>query len=147
MKSIVKSQLTGKWYKHTRDFHSHELKFAEIFIYLSVKGLRTTGCSRTSYDLLYVGVKEDRSKILRKMSLRITEKNGCDYLIISNFVFRKKYKILLFDDKNGFLILSDKSIKNISIYSRKYKVTPDVIESYFREIDFKSPVKIIIEEL
>ena len=147
MKSIDNSQLTGKWYKHTRDSHSRELKFVEIFIYLPVNGLRTTDYSRTSYDLLYVGVKEDRNKILRKMSLRIIEKNGCDYLIVSNIIFKKKFKVLLFDEENGILILSDKRMKNISIYSRKYKVTPDVIESYFRKIDFKSSVKIIIEEL
>lgn len=147
MKSIAESQLAGKWYKHTRDFHSHELKFAEIFIYISVNGLRTTDNSRTSYDLLYVGIKEDRNKFLRKMSLRIIEKNGCDYLIVSNFIFRKKFKVLLFDEENSLIILSDKSMKNISIYSRKYNVTPDVIESFFRKIDFKNPVKIIIEEL
>ena len=145
MKSIVKSQLTGKWYKLTRDFRSRELKFAEIFIYLSVNGLRTTNNSHL--DLLYVGVKEDRNKILRKMSLRIIEKSSYNYLIVSNFIFRKKYKVLLFDEENGILILSDKRMKIISIYSRKYKVTPDVIESYFRKIDFKSSVKIIIEEL
>ena len=147
MKSIVNSQLTGKWYKHTRDSHSRELKFVEIFIYLSVNGLRTTDYSRTSYDLLYVGVKEDRNKILRKMSLRIIEKSSYNYLIVSNFIFRKKFKVLLFDKENGILILSEKKKKKISIYSRKYKVTPDVIESYFRKIDFKSSVKIIIEEL
>ena len=145
MKSIVKSQLTGKWYKLTRDFRSRELKFAEIFIYLSVNGLRTTNNSHL--DLLYVGVKEDRNKILRKMSLRIIEKSSYNYLIVSNFIFRKKYKVLLFDEENGILILSDKRMKIISIYSRKYKVTPDVIERYFRKIDFKSSVKIIIEEL
>ena len=104
MKSIDNSQLTGKWYKHTRDSHSRELKFVEIFIYLSVNGLRTTDYSRTSYDLLYVGVKEDRNKILRKMSLRIIEKSSYNYLIVSNFIFRKKFKILLFDEENGFII-------------------------------------------
>lgn len=145
MKSIVKSQLTGKWYKLTRDFRSRELKFAEIFIYLSVNGPRTTNNSHL--DLLYVGVKEDRNKILRKMSLRIIEKSSYNYLIVSNFIFRKKFKVLLFDEENGILILSDKRMKKISIYSRKYKVTPDVIERYFRKIDFKSSVKIIIEEL
>ena len=145
MKSIVKSQLTGKWYKLTRDFHSRELKFAEIFIYLSVNDQRPT--NNSPLDLLYVGVKEDRCKILRKMSLRIIEKSSYNYLIVSNFIFRKKFKVLLFDEENGILILSDKRMKKISIYSRKYKVTPDVIESYFRKIDFKSSVKIIIEEL
>lgn len=145
MKSIVKSQLTGKWYKLTRDFHSRELKFAEIFIYLSVNDQRPT--NNSPLDLLYVGVKEDRCKILRKMSLRIIEKSGYNYLIVSNFIFRKKFKVLLFDEENGILILSDKRMTIISIYSRKYKVTPDVIESYFRKIDFKSSVKIIIEEL
>lgn len=146
MKSIVKSQLTGKWYKHTRDFRSRELKFVEIFIYLSVNGLRTTDYCRTSYDLLYVGVKEDRNKILRKMSLRIIEKNGCDYLIVSNIIFKKKFKVLLFDEENGILILSDKRMKNISIYSRRFKVKLDVIEDYLKKIEFKNPIKIILGE-
>ena len=146
MKSIVKSQLTGKWYKLTRDFRSRELKFAEIFIYLSVNGLRTTDYCRTSYDFLYVGVKEDRNKILRKMSLRIIEKNGCDYLIVSNIIFKKKFKVLLFDEENGILILSDKRMKNISIYSRRFKVKLDVIEDYLKKIEFKNPIKIILGE-
>ena len=146
MKSIDNSQLTGKWYKHTRDSHSRELKFVEIFIYLSVNGLRTTDHSRTSYDLLYVGVKEDRNKILRKMSLRIIEKNGCDYLIVSNIIFKKKFKVLLFDEENGILILSDKRMKNISIYSRRFKVKLDVIEDYLKKIEFKNPIKIILGE-
>ena len=144
MKSIVKSQLTGKWYKLTRDFRSRELKFAEIFIYLSVNGLRTTNNSHL--DLLYVGVKEDRNKILRKMSLRIIEKNGCDYLIVSNIIFKKKFKVLLFDEENGILILSDKRMKNISIYSRRFKVKLDVIEDYLKKIEFKNPIKIILGE-
>ena len=144
MKSIVKSQLTGKWYKLTRDFRSRELKFAEIFIYLSVNGLRTTNNSHL--DLLYVGVKEDRNKILRKMSLRIIEKSSYNYLIVSNFIFRKKFKVLLFDEENGILILSDKRMKKISIYSRKYKVKLDVIEDYLKKIEFKNPIKIILGE-
>ena len=146
MKSIDNSQLTGKWYKHTRDSHSRELKFVEIFIYLSVNGLRTTDYSRTSYDLLYVGVKEDRNKILRKMSLRIIEKSSYNYLIVSNFIFRKKFKILLFDEENGFIILSDKSMKNVSIYSRRFKVKIDIIEDYLKKIELENPVKIILGE-
>lgn len=144
MKSIVKSQLTGKWYKLTRDFRSRELKFAEIFIYLSVNGLRTTNNSHL--DLLYVGVKEDRNKILRKMSLRIIEKSSYNYLIVSNFIFRKKFKVLLFDEENGILILSDKRMKKISIYSRRFKVKLDVIEDYLKKIEFKNPIKIILGE-
>ena len=146
MKSIVKSQLTGKWYKLTRDFHSRELKFAEIFIYLSVNELRTTDYCRTSYDLLYVGVKEDRCKILRKMSLRIIEKSSYNYLIVSNFIFRKKFKVLLFDEENGFIILSDRSMKNVSIYSRRFKVKIDIIEDYLKKIELENPIKIILGE-
>ena len=146
MKSIDNSQLTGKWYKHTRDSHSRELKFVEIFIYLSVNGLRTTDYSRTSYDLLYVGVKEDRNKILRKMSLRIIEKSSYNYLIVSNFIFRKKFKILLFDEENGFIILSDRSMKNVSIYSRRFKVKIDIIEDYLKKIELENPIKIILGE-
>ena len=80
------------------------------------------------------------------MSLRIIEKNGCDYLIVSNIIFKKKFKVLLFDEENGILILSDKRMKNISIYSRRFKVKLDVIEDYLKKIEFKNPIKIILGE-
>ena len=146
MKSIDNSQLTGKWYKHTRDSHSRELKFVEIFIYLSHKVNELRSVNNNHLDLLYVGVKEDRSKILRKMSLRTVSIDDCNYLIIRKFLFCKKYRVLLFDEENGILILSDKRKKNISIYSRRIKVKIDLIEYYLKKIGFKNPVKIILEE-
>lgn len=147
MKSIVNSQLKGKWYKHTRDTRSRELEFMEIFIYLSTcHDCRMLWSKDKNMDLLYVGVKEDHNKILRKMSLRIMYKSDCNYLIVKSFLSCKKFKVLLFDEENGFLILSDKNMKNISIYSRKYKITRDVIEDYLKRIELKNPVKMIMED-
>ena len=145
MKSIVKSQLTGKWYKITRDFHSQELKFTEIFIYLSLNENRKKSYNNYLLDLLYVGVKEDRSKVLRKKSLRIRKKDKINYLIIRSLFFRKKFKVLLFDKDNGILILSDKR-KNISIYSRRHKIEHEVLEDLLSKIKFSKSIDLMIME-
>lgn len=145
MKSIVKSQLTGKWYKITRDFHSQELKFTEIFIYLSLNERRKTSINNYLLDLLYVGVKEDRSKILKKKSLRIKKKDKLNYLIIRSLFYRKKFRVLLFDNDNGILILSDKR-KNISIYSRRHKIEHEVLEDLLSKIKFSKSIDLMIME-
>ncbi len=145
MKSIVKSQLTGKWYKITRDFHSQELKFTEIFIYLSLNENKKKSSDNYLLDLLYVGVKEDRSKVLKKKSLRIKKKDKINYLIIRSLFFRKKFKVLLFDKDNGILILSDKR-KNISIYSRRHKIEHEVLEDLLSKIKFSKSIDLMIME-
>ena len=145
MKSIVKSQLTGKWYKITRDIHSQELKFTEIFIYLSLNERRKTSINNYLLDLLYVGVKEDRSKALRKKSLRIKKKDNLYYLIIRSLFYKKKFKVLLFDKDNGILILSDKR-KNISIYSRRHKIEHEVLEDLLSKIKFSKSIDLMIME-
>ena len=145
MKSIVKSQLTGKWYKITRDFHSQELKFTEIFIYLSLNERRKTSINNYLLDLLYVGVKEDRSKALRKKSLRIKKKDNLYYLIIRSLFYKKKFKVLLFDKDNGILIISDKR-KNISIYSRRHKIEHEVLEDLLSKIKFSKSIDLMIME-
>ena len=145
MKPIVDSQLTGKWYKITRDFHSQELKFTEIFIYLSLNENKKKSSDNYLLDLLYVGVKEDRSKVLRKKSLRIRKKDKINYLIIRSLFFRKKFKVLLFDKDNGILILSDKR-KNISIYSRRHKVEHGVLEDLLGKIKFSKSIDLMIME-
>lgn len=146
MKPIVDSQLTGKWYKITRDFHSQEFQFTEIFIYLSLnENRRKKSSDNYLLDLLYVGVKEDRSKVLRKKSLRIKKKDKLNYLIIRNLFFRKKFKVLLFDKDNGVLILSDKR-KNISIYSRRHKVEHEVLEDLLGKIKFSKSIDLMIME-
>ena len=145
MKSIVKSQLTGKWYKITRDFHSKELKFTEIFIYLSLNERRKTSINNYLLDLLYVGVKEDRSKILKKKSLRIKKKDNLYYLIIRSLFYKKKFKVLLFDNDNSILILSDKR-KNISIYSRRHKIEHEVLEDLLSKIKFSKSIDLMIME-
>ena len=145
MKPIVDSQLTGKWYKITRDFHSQELKFTEIFIYLSLNENKKKSSDNYLLDLLYVGVKEDRSKVLRKKSLRIKKKDKINYLIIRSLFFRKKFKVLLFDKDNGILILSDKR-KNISIYSRRHKIEHEVLEDLLSKIKFSKSIDLMIME-
>ena len=145
MKPIVNSQLTGKWYKITRDFHSQELKFTEIFIYLSLNENKKKSSDNYLLDLLYVGVKEDRSKVLKKKSLRIRKKDKLNYLIIRSLFFRKKFKALLFDKDNGILILSDKR-KNISIYSRRHKVKHEVLEDLLSKIKFSKSIDLMIME-
>lgn len=145
MKPIVDSQLTGKWYKITRDFHSQEFQFTEIFIYLSLNENRKKSSDNYLLDLLYVGVKEDRSKVLRKKSLRIKKKDKLNYLIIRNLFFRKKFKVLLFDKDNGVLILSDRR-KNISIYSRRHKVEHEVLEDLLGKIKFSKSIDLMIME-
>ena len=145
MKPIVNSQLTGKWYKITRDFHSQEFKFTEIFIYLSLNENRKKSYNNYLLDLLYVGVKEDRSKVLKKKSLRIKKKDIINYLIIRSLFFRKKFKVLLFDKDNGILILSDKR-KNISIYSRRHKVEHEVLEDLLSKIKFSKSIDLMIME-
>ncbi len=145
MKPIVNSQLTGKWYKITRDFHSQEFKFTEIFIYLSLNERRKKSSDNYLLDLLYVGVKEDRSKVLRKKSLRIRKKDKINYLIIRSLFFRKKFKVLLFDKDNGILILSDKR-KNISIYSRRHKIGHEALEDLLSKIKFSKSIDLMIME-
>lgn len=145
MKPIVNSQLTGKWYKITRDFHSQEFKFTEIFIYLSLNERRKKSSDNYLLDLLYVGVKEDRSKVLKKKSLRIKKKDKINYLIIRSLFFRKKFKVLLFEEDNGILILSDKR-KNISIYSRRHKVEHEVLEDLLSKIKFSKSIDLMIME-
>lgn len=145
MKPIVNSQLTGKWYKITRDFHSQELKFTEIFIYLSLNENKTKSSDNYLLDLLYVGVKEDRSKVLKKKSLRIRKKDKINYLIIRSLFFRKKFKVLLFGKDNGILILSDKR-KNISIYSRRHKIEHEVLEYLLSKIKFSKSIDLMIME-
>ena len=145
MKPIVDSQLTGKWYKITRDFHSQEFQFTEIFIYLSLNENRKKSSDNYLLDLLYVGVKEDRSKVLKKKSLRIRKKDKINYLIIRSLFFRKKFKVLLFDKDNGILILSDKR-KNISIYSRRHKIEHEVLEDLLSKIKFSKSIDLMIME-
>lgn len=129
MESIVNSQLTGKWYQLARTFNFYEKRFVEIMYYISIS-------CESDMDLLYIGVKEDRSKILKKFSLKILTKNDCDYLVLRKGLFRKTLKILTFDNKNGILILSDRKMKNILILSRKIYINHNVLESYLSKIEF-----------
>lgn len=129
MKSIVKSQLTGKWYQLARTSNFYEKRFVEIMYYISIS-------CENFIDLLYVGVEEDRTKVLKKLFLKILTKNDCNYIIVKKGLLRKTLKILTFDAKNGILILSDKKMKYISILSRKPYINHSILENYLNNIDF-----------
>ena len=128
MKPIANSQLTGKWYNIARTYNYLEMKFVETFLYVSV------GCEKC-FDLLYVGIKEDRSKVLRKLTLNVLTRNDANFIILKKGLFRKTFKILMFDNKEGILILSDEKIKYISILSRKPTLTHDVVENYLNQVE------------
>ena len=68
MKTIANSQLTGKWYSISRANNRLEMNFLEIFLYVSI------GCGN-HLDLLYVGINDDRSKVLKKFDLEILPKD------------------------------------------------------------------------
>ena len=128
MKSIANSQLTGKWYNIARTRNFFEMKFVEIFLYISI-------ACENYLDLLYVGIKEDRSKVLRKLTLETLTKNDTFFIILKKGFFRKRFKILTFDDKNGIMILSDKKMKYLSILSRKPTLSHEVVESYLNQVE------------
>ena len=128
MKSILNSQLTGKWYSIARTRNFFEMKFIEIFLYISI-------ACENYLDLLYVGIKEDRSKVLRKLTLEILTKNDTVFIILKKGFFRKRFKILTFDDKNGILILSDRKMKYLSILSRKPTLSHEVVESCLNQVE------------
>lgn len=128
MKPIANSQLTGKWYNIARTRNFFEMNFVEIFLYIS-------NAYENYIDLLYVGIKEDRSKVLRKLTLEVLTKNDTFFIILKKGFFRKRFKILTFDDKNGILILSDKKMKYLSIFSRKPIMQHEVMESYLNQIE------------
>ena len=128
MKSIANSQLTGKWYNIARTRNFFEMKFVEIFLYISI-------ACENYLDLLYVGIKEDRSKVLRKLTLEVLTKNDSFFIILKKGIFRKRFKILTFDDKNGILILSDKKMKYVSILSRKPTMKHEIVENYLIRVN------------
>lgn len=128
MKPIANSQLTGKWYNIARTRNFFEMNFVEIFLYIS-------NAYENYIDLLYVGIKEDRSKVLRKLTLEVLTKNDTFFIILKKGFFRKRFKILTFDDKNGILILSDKKMKYLSILSRKPTMKYEVMESYLNQVE------------
>lgn len=137
MKSIVNSQLTGKWYQIAKGENRSEKDFVEVMCYLSMS------CD-DNLDLLYVGVKNDRSKKLRKLSLKILTNEDSNCLVVSNVFFRKKLKILTFNKADGVIIISDRKMNYFSILSRKPTMNHDVVESYLSKIDYlKSNIKML----
>lgn len=128
MKSIVNSQLTGKWYRIAHTNSGFEMKFLEVFVYLSIS------CEKC-LDLLFVGIHEDRTKVLKKLSMRlIVNDKGVD-IVLKYFFFRKKLKVLTLDKKNEIIIVADDKLKYLAIYSRKSVVRHEVIEKLLSDID------------
>ena len=127
MKQIANSQLTGKWYSIARTYNLFEIEFFDIFVYISVS------CERV-LDLLYVGIKEDRSKILKKLTLNILTKNDSCFIVIRKGLFRKKMKVLTFDEKEGILVLADEKMKYVSVFSRKSELRREVVEKCLNSI-------------
>ena len=128
MKSIVNSQLTGKWYRIAHTNSGFEMKFLEVFMYLSIS------CEKC-LDLLFVGIHEDRTKVLKKLSMRlIVNDKGVD-IVLKYFFFRKKLKVLTLDKKNEIIIVADDKLKYLAIYSRKSVVRHEVIEKLLSNID------------
>ena len=128
MKTIANSQLMGKWYSIARTYNRLEMSFQEIFLYVSI------GCGNY-LDLLYVGIKEDRSKVLKKLDLEILPKEEACFIIIRKGLFWKKLKILTFDEKEKVLILSDMKMKHISILSRKPVLKHEIVEKCLNGIE------------
>jgi lipocalin len=128
MKPIANSQLTGKWYNIARTRNFFEMNFVEIFLYIS-------NAYENYIDLLYVGIKDDRSKVLKKLTLKILTKNDVNFIILKKGLFKKTFRILTFDDKNGILILSDRKMKYLSILSRKPTLSHEVVESCLNQVE------------
>ncbi len=127
MKSIVNSQLTGKWYRIAHTYSGFEMKFLEVFMYLSIS------CEKC-LDLLFVGIHEDRTKVLKKLSMKLLINDKGADIILRYFLFRKKLKILTFDKKNEIIIVADDKLKYLAIYSRKSVVGHEVIERLLSNI-------------
>lgn len=129
MKSIVNSQLTGKWYLIAQSQNGKLMRFLEVFAYVSIS------CGKL-LDLLFVGIRSDGNKVLKKLSLNLLIFDGDVYMVVKNAFIRKKLKILTFDEKNELIIFVDDKTDCLSIYSRKSRVKQDVLESCLSEIDF-----------
>ena len=128
MKPIANSQLTGKWYSIARTRNFFEMNFVEIFLYISI-------ACENYLDLLYVGVKGDRSKVLKKLTLKILTKNDACFVIIKKGIFRKTLKVLLLDEKDGVLVLADEKMKYVSILSRKPTLNYEMMECYLNRVE------------
>ena len=58
------------------------------------------------------------------------------HLIVKSNIFRKKLKILVFNETDGVIIISDKKMKYFSILSRNPTMNHDVVEFYLSKIDY-----------
>ena len=70
------------------------------------------------------------------MTLKILTKNDSDYIVIRKGLFRKKLKVLTFDENEGILVLSDEKMKYVSILSRRAELRHEVVEKSLNGIEF-----------
>lgn len=129
MKSIINSQLLGKWYQVAKTYSRREMCFVEVFLYFSIG-------YKDNLESLYVGVKEDRNKLLKKFLSKIIKKDDCMYLLFKSLFCRKRLKIEFFDEKEGVMILSDTNSDYLTVYSKSCNFNIDNIEKYLSNIDF-----------
>lgn len=129
MKSIVNSQLLGKWYQVAKTYSRCEMCFVEVFLYFSI-GYKDT------LESLYVGVKENRNKSLKRFLSKITRRDDCMYLSFKGLFCRKRLRIEFFDENDGVMILSDANSDYLTVYSKSCDFNIDNIEKYLSNIDF-----------
>lgn len=108
----VNSSLTEKWYQVSCPYNSQESGMIDVFVYVSTN-------LDESLELLYVGIKKNRKKIMKSYSVKFISKKDCLYLVLFNCFFRKVLKILTFDKKSGIIVISDKKQKKIWKFSNK----------------------------
>ena len=72
---------------------------------------------------------------MQKFTLEVLTKNDSFFIILKKGIFRKRFKILTFDDKNGIMILSDRKMKYLSILSRKPTLKHEIMESYLNQVE------------
>ncbi len=130
MKTITESKLIGKWYQIAKTYNHREMKFMEIFLYLS-------NSKAKSLDGLYVAVEQKGNKTKRRLSLKLLSRKKCNCLIIKGLFFYKIYKVLEFNDDDSVLIISDLRQKYVVIYSKKPTLEHNIVELYLNSISSK----------
>lgn len=129
METCLNSHISGKWYQIARSRINLKNDFSESLFYLSIS-------CENNYDLLFVGINYDRSKIIKKFSMKIISKKEETILMIKNRCFLKRFRLLLHDKENDILIISDMRYKHILILSKKSSVNHEIMELSLSKIDF-----------
>lgn len=129
MESIVDTQLTGKWYHIAGTSRLVKMHFMEVFLYLSLD-------DKSFLEALCVGMRKNRSKIMKNLSLKIVEDDGSIIFVSRTIFLRMQFRLLLFDVKNGILIFTDNRKKHLSIFSRQSSLNRELVEKSLNVIEF-----------